>query len=252
VIESFGISHAGCRRRDNEDRILADNSLGLFVVADGMGGHTHGEKAAELAISIMRQYIEISRVPSEVTWPFGYSFELSVHANRLNTAMRLANRQVWRHAEQGPEYMGMGTTIAALLVADDAAVVGNVGDSRVYLFREGNLTQLSIDDTWIASLIGTGVLGPGNAHNHPMSNVLTQAAGSQETVDVHIRQQPLNRDDLFLISSDGLHGVVEENAIESSIAGGSDLGQMADCLMRAAQDRNAPDNVSVVLLRYDH
>jgi serine/threonine protein phosphatase PrpC len=251
LIESYAISHVGCVRRHNEDRVLADESLGLFIVADGMGGHKHGEVAADLAISTVRQYIEKSREPAEVTWPFGYCFDLSLEANRLSTGMRLANRRVWRLAEQAPEYIGMGTTIAAVLLVDDRAVIGNVGDSRVYLFRGGELTQLTTDDTWIASFLGTDLLAPDAARNHPMRNVLTQAAGSQETIDVHIREQSLLKGDTFLISSDGLHGIVEDQTMGYALATETGLSRMAAALLREAQQKNAPDNVSVVLLRYD-
>src|SRR5579871_1493713 len=115
MIESFALTDTGCVRTENQDRVLEDHSLGVCVVADGMGGHKHGEIAAELAISTVRYYIESSRDRFDVTWPFGYNFDLSVDANRLATAIQLANRQVWNQAEKAPEYGGMGTTVAALL-----------------------------------------------------------------------------------------------------------------------------------------
>src|SRR3974377_239665 len=118
MIESFALTDIGCLRRDNQDRVLEDQSLSLFVVADGMGGHKHGEMAAELAIATMRYYIESSQDRFDVTWPFGYDFELSVDANRLVTAIQLANRQVWHHAQQAPECSGMGTTVAAILLSE--------------------------------------------------------------------------------------------------------------------------------------
>ena len=104
MIHSHGITDIGCVRSKNEDRIFLEESQGLFIISDGMGGHTHGEMAAELAISTMQHYLESSRDRMEVTWPFGYNFDLSVDANRIVTAIQLANRQVFKRAEQAPEY----------------------------------------------------------------------------------------------------------------------------------------------------
>lgn len=250
MIESYGISDIGCVREDNEDRILMDHSLGLFLVADGMGGQQHGEIAAELAISTLRYYIDSSRDRFDVTWPFGYSFDLSIDANRLNTGIKLAGRQVWRHAEQGPQYSGMGTTLAALLLNDSEAVVGNVGDSRVYLYREGKLAQLSRDDTWIASLTAADRLKSEEATNHPMRNVLTQAIGSQEDIDVHICEQSLRTGDLLLLTSDGLHTIVEESEICSMLEHCPDVQGAVERLVESAMRSDAPDNVSIVILGY--
>src|SRR3954454_4406933 len=148
MIEAHGVTDIGCVRERNEDRILVDATLGLYIIADGMGGHSHGEMAAELAIATIRHYVESSSDRFDVTWPFGYNFELSVDANRLMNAVQLANRHVWRQAESAPEYSGMGTTVAVAIVTGNRITIGNVGDSRVYLWRDGSLRQLTVDDTW--------------------------------------------------------------------------------------------------------
>ena len=140
------MTDAGCVRTKNEDRIFLNEDLGIFIISDGMGGHTHGEIAAELATSTMQHYLESSQDRLDITWPFGYNFELSVDANRLATAIQLANRQVWKQAEKAPEYSGMGTTIAAAIVNGSKLTVGNVGDSRVYIWHGGSLLQVTIDD----------------------------------------------------------------------------------------------------------
>src|SRR5712692_12100200 len=145
MILSCGFSDVGCVRQQNEDRILVDPQLSLFAVADGMGGHNYGEVAAELGISTMKYYIDSSRDRIDVTWPFGYDFNVSLNENRLSTAIQLANRQVWKHSEQAPECAGMGTTVAAVLVDGDKAAIANVGDSRVYLFRDNELVPLPVD-----------------------------------------------------------------------------------------------------------
>lgn len=247
-MQAFGISDTGCAREQNEDRILINEALGFFVVADGMGGHSHGEKAAELAIAAMQYYIGCSRDRLEVTWPFGYNFDLSIEANRLVTAIQLANRQVWRQAEQLPEYAGMGTTIAAALVYEDTMTVGNVGDSRIYLWRAGELRQLSMDDTWVQAMSPRG--SPQfETSNHPLRNFLTQAAGSKELIDVHIAELEIRQGDLALISSDGLHTVIGDRAIGAILESGEDIGSVGARLLSEAKSNGAPDNVSLILLR---
>src|ERR1035437_518210 len=146
-----GATDQGCVRTTNQDRILVEPSLDLYVVADGMGGHLHGELDAELAIETIRYYMTCSKDLSDATWPFGYNFELSTDANRLVTSIQLANSQVWNHAKESPECAGMGTTIAALLACSSTATVANAGDSRVYVLRGGGLHQLSTDDNWVQS-----------------------------------------------------------------------------------------------------
>ncbi len=254
VISSHGLSDTGCVRPDNEDRILVDEKLGLFAVADGMGGHSFGEVAAELALLAMQQYIDSSRDRSDVTWPFGYDFNLSLDGNRLATAVLLANRRVWKRSEELPQYAGMGTTIAAVLIGGDRATVANVGDSRVYLLRRSELRALTADDTWVGAMVRQGTLDPSEVPHHPMRNVLTQAAGAREDINVQLLEQELADGDQLMISSDGLHGVVEEGDMQSILSEAGNLGRSADGLIAAARNQGAPDNVSCILLRYssDH
>ena len=247
MIVSYGLSDVGCVRTSNEDRFLMDDQLGLYVVADGMGGHRHGELAAELAISTTKYYIESSHDRGDVSWPFGYEFALSVDSNRLATAIRLANHQVWKRAEEKPETVGMGTTIAAVLSDGAQAAIGNVGDSRIYRFRSGELEQISTDDTWINTLLQRGESAP-QFRNHPMRNVLTQAAGSSSEIVVHSFDVELQKGDLLLLCSDGLHGVVPENELRDHLATGGALPELATRLIEAARTLGAPDNVTCVLL----
>jgi serine/threonine protein phosphatase PrpC len=250
VIESFGKTDRGRVRSENEDRILVDDLLGLYLVCDGMGGSNRGDLAAELAADAVRYYIDVSSDHFDVSWPFGYTFELSMDANRLLTAIRLANRQVWRQAEQNLEFAGMGTTIAAVLIADGRAVIGNVGDSRVYLCRQDRLTQITEDDTMVASMVRRGMLAADEAVSHPMRNVVTQAAGSQEEVEVHLQEQIIQPGDVLLICSDGLYNPVQETDILAALAHSASPELAAEQLIDGAIRWGAPDNVSAVILRY--
>ena len=251
MIESYGLSDIGCIRTANQDRILTDHSLCLFVVADGMGGHKHGEVAAELAISTVRYYVESSQDRLDVTWPFGYNFALSADANRLATAIQLANRQVLTQAQQSPECEGMGTTVASILLSGGNAIIGNVGDSRVYLFRGNELKQISYDDTFVNTVALQAGASLKDMENHPMRNVLTQAAGTQDILDIHVVEQQLESGDLYLICSDGLHGVIGNAAIRSILGGGDYVERTAMHLKEAALAQGGPDNISVILISYN-
>jgi len=255
VIASCGLTNTGCVRRLNEDRILVEESLSLYAVADGMGGHQHGEVAAEMALGTLDSYIRSARDQEEVTWPFGFDATLSADENRLATAIRLANRRVWERAEASLEHAGMGTTVAAVLVRGDRAAIASVGDSRVYLFRDGRLELLTVDDTWVQAMVRQGALEADQAPGHPMRSVLTQAAGAQAAVWVHTREQELEPRDLLVISSDGLHAVLDEGTMRSILeagegVAGNGLEPVARRLLRAVLDRGAPDNVSCILMRY--
>lgn len=248
--EVYGKSEIGLVRGNNEDRILIDASLGLFLVCDGMGGQEHGEIAAELAAAAIRFYVDSSQDRLDVSWPFGYNFDLSVDANRIVTAIKLANRQVWRKAEQNLECSGMGTTVAAILLKGEDIVGATVGDSRIYLFRKGKLTQISIDDTLVASFVQKGMLSTTEAASHPMRNVLTQAAGSQESVEAHLYEERLEYGDTLLLCSDGLYGPVDDQKICAILDTPDTVERVADRLVAAAEEAGAPDNVSIILLRY--
>lgn len=228
-----------------------DHSLYLFAVADGMGGHQHGELAADLAISTLRYSMTSSEDRLDVTWPFGYNFDLSIDGNRLNTAVQLANRLVWRRASDDPRARGMGTTIAALVLREKKAVIANVGDSRVYVFRKSVLNQLTFDDTFVNVVMPRNGFAEEQVRQHPMRNVLMQAAGSKETLDeVHVLEESLQSDDIFMISSDGLHATVEEKVICSILNTEESIEGKCLRLVEAARRNGAPDNVSCVLVSY--
>lgn len=251
MLRYHGASEAGPVRLNNEDRILLDPDLGIFVVADGMGGHRHGQMAAELACSALRHYLESSSSPSDVTWPFGYNWKLGLNENRLITGILLANQYVWKRSEEDPAYAGMGSTIVAVLINGEEVAVANVGDSRAYLFREQELRQLTIDDTWLNSVMKQGTLDQKAMSKHPMRNILTQAAGTQRNLDVHTCEFELRDGDKLLLCSDGLYGVVPEDAISKVLVSERSVELQVQALNQAALDAGAPDNISCILVTYE-
>jgi protein phosphatase len=245
---SAGLSDQGSRAT-NQDRILFDDTLGLYLVCDGLGGRRAGNVAAELAVNSIRQYIESSRDPKEVTWPYGYDLAMSFGANRLTTAAKLANRQVWRKSEESLEFLGMGTTICAVLLEGSAVVVANIGDSRVYLLREGRLEQLTVDDT-AAGTRAASVPTAAQSALPGIRNVLTQAAGSRESAEVHLRECALQSLDRLLLCSDGLHGCVPDDQIKIALENASSPAAGARVLVDAAHAAGAPDNASVIIVQF--
>ena len=223
-----GATDVGRVRSNNEDSLLLDPEIGLFVVADGMGGHRHGQMAAELACVTLCHYLRSSRSPTDVTWPFGYNWKLSLDENRLITGILFANHHVWRRSEEDPAYAGMGSTVVAALVQGDRAAVANVGDSRAYLFRSGQLSQLTTDDTWLNTVLKQVAIDQKALSKHPMRNVLTQAAGTQRDLDVHTCELGLQDGDVLLLCSDGLHGIVPEPHIISVLESHQSLACQTD------------------------
>src|SRR5262245_48730405 len=145
-------SHPGAVRTINEDSVLWDAELGLLVVADGMGGHNAGEVASKLAVDTLRTVLEKNSRDDDFTWPVGLNPNLSLNANRLLSAVKMANRRVFRAAEEQADYNGMGTTVVAALANGARVSFSNVGDSRLYLLTGSELKQLTTDDSWITVL----------------------------------------------------------------------------------------------------
>ena len=145
-------THPGSVRAINEDFALWDPDLGLIVVADGMGGHNAGEVASRLAVDTLQTFLKQSAAADKITWPFGVDRRLSFEANRLSTAVKVANSRVRRAADERADYAGMGTTLVAAVVAGSRATYTGVGDSRIYAWRGDELQQLTADDSWIGML----------------------------------------------------------------------------------------------------
>jgi len=248
LITSYGVTDPGCIRNENEDCFVSCPDRGYFAVVDGMGGLRNGAMAAELTLSTIQCYLESSSGRPDVTWPFGYNISISLNANRLATAMRLANRQVWKRADERPDFGGMGSTVAAVLIEADEAAVANIGDSRVYLFRAGKLTQLTTDDTWLAAVLTPGALDAASRERHPMRNVLTQAIGSQNDVDAHTTEILLEPADLLLLTTDGLHSVVDDDAIGATLRQAETPDMLASRLVQKARAAGGPDNISCVVV----
>jgi protein phosphatase len=250
MLEAFALSDPGLVRKGNEDGFTCSQTLGLFVVADGMGGHSAGEVASRLALETVEGYIRRSHDDADCSWPYGLDPQLTLAGNRLRNAVQLANRRVFRAAESNDDYTGMGTTLTAMLVAGDLAAYGHVGDSRLYSLGEDGFRQLTRDDTWVANILANDPkMTPADVARHPMRHVLTNVVGAAEKVDVQAGEFRLAPRTLFLLCSDGLHGMVGDEGIEQVLRAGGPLDAMGRALVQAALDGGGHDNVTAVLVR---
>jgi len=252
MLEAHGQTDVGRRRKLNEDNVLVDDEVGLYAVCDGMGGHNAGEVASKMAIETMAAFIKKSAgEEKDITWPYGLETDLSFEGNRLKTAIRLANKRVFKAADNREDYTGMGTTAVAALVAGGVLTVGSAGDSRCYLVRQGKLTQVTRDDSWVSAAWAEGILTAEEIERHPLKNVITKAVGAKDTLDIDVVEQGLLSGDVVLLCSDGLHAMIHDDKILELLHPlPASLPEAAARLIAAANDAGGRDNVSVVLLRY--
>ncbi|HEY3383799.1 MAG TPA: PP2C family serine/threonine-protein phosphatase [Vicinamibacterales bacterium] len=250
MMEAFGISDPGRVRKGNEDSYVCNELLQLFVVADGMGGHSAGEVASRLAIEAVEGFIRRSHDDSDFSWPYGVDPQLSLGGNRLRTAVHLANRRVFRAAESCDDYTGMGTTLTAVLITGDRLAYGHVGDSRLYTLNGEGFRQITHDDSWVATILANDPnITPAELARHPMRHVLTNVLGAREQVEVQLAEFHLAPGAVFLLCSDGLHGMVNDAGLERILREGGPLDAMGRRLITAALEGGGHDNVTAVLIR---
>lgn len=243
MVEFHGETDVGKRRQLNEDTVFASD--GLFIVCDGMGGHKAGEVASKLAADVISNFVKRSENDPELTWPYGFDPRMSYDANRLATAIKLANRIVYRKSVSSDDYSGMGTTVVAVLVSPNRPEMtfGNVGDSRIYLIRDGAITQLTKDDSWV-NLVSA-------ADTSMMKNILTKALGAREDVDFEVFGRELRPGDVVLLCSDGLTNMLEDATILEIVTSYAGLDEASRQLVARANAQGGRDNISVLLVRYD-
>ena len=251
-LSAFGVTHPGRVRPSNEDALLWDPATGVFLVADGMGGHQAGEVASRLALDTVRGFLEASRGDQDLTWPFGFDPSLSLNGNRLVTALRLANRKVYQAGEHQPDYAGMGTTIVAALVEGQQLTFCGVGDSRLYLLADGRLEQLTHDDSWVATVLSREPgFDQGQLSQHPMRHVLTNVIGARDDTDVEVGERAVRPGATLLLCSDGLYGSLDEATLQILLAGPGRLEEIAERLVFTALERNGSDNITALVVRLE-
>ena len=234
MLEAFGLSDPGCVRSNNEDYYLLAPKLGLYLVADGMGGAQAGEHASQLAAETVGEFV-YKAGPYE--------------PGLLVRAFEEANRRVLGAANLDSALEGMGTTLVAVLQANGQAYVASVGDSRAYVYKDGQLVVLTEDQTWVNEVGRRLGIEEAQLKSHPMRHVLTMAIGVSENLRTHSYVVPLVEGLLVLLCSDGLHGVIDDQVIAGVLASDGGLEEKAKKLIELARNAGGPDNITTVLLR---
>lgn len=248
ALDARGWSAVGRTRSHNEDSWGIDPETGLFLVADGMGGHSHGEVASRVAVE------EIRRVVAEGELADGGDCAEAggpCRTDLLEHAFRLAHRRVLAEIQADRVLGGMGTTLVAFLVGGATGTIAHVGDSRAYRLRDGELELLTQDHTWVHEQVRAGLLSEEQARVHPLKNVVTRALGGDGYLTVDVGEVELEPGDRYLLCSDGLTTVVEDAEIAERLASDEPLEAVCRGLVEAAQEQGSYDDVTVVAIRVE-
>jgi PPM family protein phosphatase len=233
MLEGYGLSDAGCVRPNNEDSFLLSPSTGLYLVADGMGGAQAGEHASKIAVDTVASFIEHAGARD---------------AETLAHAFQEANQRVMNAAASDANLEGMGTTLVGALEHGEEVLIASVGDSRAYVFN-GELTGITEDQTWVHEVGRRLGIDENSLRTHPMRHVLTMAIGVSPELRVHSYAVKPENGTIILLSSDGLHGVVDAGEIAKTLAGNGSLESKCQRLIDAAREAGGPDNITAILLR---
>ena len=260
MVRASGNSDTGRVRASNEDCFAIDDRLALCVIADGMGGHNAGEVASRMTVEAVTEFVTQWSTAEEAddgesdldkTWPFGYDTQLTRDGNLLRTAVQIANVQILEASSHSEEYAGMGTTIVAARVTGAQLTVAHVGDSRLYLKTSAGMRPLTRDDSWLAAILSQNPdTDPAVFRQHPMRNALTSVVGALPRIDVHIAEVTLSPGDMVLMSTDGVHGVLDDPTLASMLTD-DDLEHVARRIVVAAMDAGSTDNCTAIVARYD-
>ncbi len=250
-IEADGKTDVGMKRRVNEDVFVLDPQHGVFLVADGMGGHAAGEVASRVATEEILSALSTAVNDRDETWPEHWDPALSAPANSAVDAVVAGHHRVTREMQDDADLKGMGTTVVVAVHQriDDKLVICHVGDSRAYRLRHGEFALLTNDHSWVHEQVTAGFLTEEAARNHPLKNVVTQALGGTSEPRVDVLETELQDGDLFLLCSDGLNSMLTDVEIAGLLEPSGPLQESCERLINAANQRGGNDNISVVLLR---
>ncbi len=243
-IRACGLSDVGRSRSHNEDCFGLDPEQLVYVVADGMGGHGHGEVASRLAVEAIRETLSAPESTGSVPDSEG----LQPHSRRLKAAVGEAHSHVVDAVQRDSTLAGMGTTVVSFMLDESVAAVAHVGDSRLYRFRGGDLDLITQDHTWVNEQVLAGHLSEDQARSHPLKSVVTRAIGGDGEIDVDVREIDVKAGDLYLLCSDGLTTMLSDEEILANLETGESLDRLCAGLVEAANRRGGLDNVTVVLL----
>lgn len=245
-----GSTDVGRKRTHNEDTFAIVDGENLFMVADGMGGHSSGEVASKMAVDTMSEFFAATTADPEATWPYKMDKTRGYEENRLVTGIKLANRRIYEAAQRETRLHGMGTTMVCLLALRDGALIGHVGDSRVYRLRGESLEQLTEDHSLLNDYIKMKSMTQEEIDNFPHKNVIVRALGMKETVKVDAFLDQPKPGDLYILCSDGLCGPATDDEIRELALKHKDPREAVQSMIDKANENGGPDNITVVILRW--
>ncbi len=249
AVQVAGKTDLGCIRTNNEDNFGFDTRFGIFVVCDGMGGAASGEVASKLAVDTMLKYFR-QHARTGLFPPFGRQFEgVSQRANALASAEQLANAEIFETAGKNKEHAGMGSTVVAVAVKGNFFSIVNVGDSRIYLIRNGEIRQLTSEWSLVMEQVRRGLITLEEAESSTIQNIIIRALGSEETVEPDVDDLMAMPGDVLMLASDGLTKHVKDPKLLQIIQNAPTLERACDDLVNAAKDDGGDDNITCVLLR---
>ncbi len=249
-IEVAGETNVGMKRNHNEDNFSIVEESGLYIVADGMGGHASGEVASKMAVDALREFFAATAQDPERTWPYKMDRSKGYEENRLITGIKLANLRIYESAQRDARQRGMGTTIVTMFAVEDGVYVAHVGDSRIYRVRDNKIEQLTEDHSLLNDYIKMKRLTPEEIANFPHKNVIVRALGMKDTVKVDTRYEQPRANDVYLLCSDGLSGPVTDEDMLQIITTTTDLKACAAGLIERGNANGGPDNITVILARW--
>jgi protein phosphatase len=246
MIVSFSAkSDLGLKRKINEDSFLADEGMGLFMVLDGIGGHLAGEVASKLGLNAIKE--NVMRSLTDKRFPVNQNTSREVKI--LNESLVLANKVIYETANSQPEYSGMGTTVASLLLGVENIAIAHVGDSRIYLIRENSIEQLTEDHSFVVEQIKRGVITSEEAEKSGMKNIITRALGAEELLTPTLDEIIPFDNDIFLICSDGLTDLVtDDELLEIILRNRHVLDHAIQNLIDKANEKGGKDNITAILI----
>lgn len=246
-VTSFGGSDTGKRRANNEDAYLLNDRMGLYAVADGIGGNEGGEVASRISVETLEEAMPDLLGEKNRTPPEGRLRNADPVRSALQQALALSNRKMRRAMSQNPALSGMGTTLTALLLRDRSAFIAHIGDSRAYLLRSGEFKKLTNDHSFVAEQVRAGVMTPEQARSSPRRHVITRALGIEEEIKPDLAKLALLRGDRLLLCTDGLTEMLNDAEIGRVLAASAPR-EAVQRLVAGANDRGGVDNITVVVV----
>lgn len=246
-IAAYGLTDVGLKRTRNEDSFLINEKFNLYILADGMGGHSGGEFASQMSVSSVEETIVGMGNDPDATVISGVNTDEANWGDRLRYAVQLASNKIYERALYDSTLKGMGTTTVAVVFQDGYAYIANVGDSRAYLLHANKLSQLTVDHSLVSEQLQAGVITKSDAKKHRFKNIITRSVGYQEDVEIDIKKLEVHMGDKILLCSDGLSNMLEDSEMET-ILKSQESKEACKSLVKAANTKGGDDNITAMIL----